>query len=242
MDASLGKRVVGVPTASSIIGHLVPRAGQQLAGLLGDRVPHLAHEGPDPLDLGAEPVVVFAQPVIVSLQLLYLLGERLQRCHHVLARRPRHFRSAPTRWRTGPAAHRLPPRDRSASAPRSPAAYHRRPWGRRYRPRSGVRPQRRGRDPRPSRLTARSLRSLLMVSRASVIHCPSLLLPGLSACPPSTSSKVIPCISREDSEQEPDHRPALCRSPSANSDRPLLYPSGGSSGAGGLLPWPSPGP
>jgi hypothetical protein len=105
------------------------------------------------------------------------------------------------------------------SAPRSPAACHRRPWGRRYRPRSGVRPQRRGRDPRPSRLTARSLRSLLMVSRASVIHCPPLLLLGLSACPPSTSSKVIPCIFREDCEQESDHRPGAL-SVSVREQRP----------------------
>jgi hypothetical protein len=80
-------------------------------------------------------------------------------------------------------------------------------------------------------------------SRASVTHCPPVLLPGLPACPPSTSSKIIPCISREGSEQEPDRRPALCRSPSASSDRPLHFcPSGGSSGAGSLLPWSSPWP
>ena len=34
-------------------------------------------------------------------------------------------------------------------------------------------------------------------SRAYVIYCLPLLLPGLSACPSSTSSKIIPCISRE---------------------------------------------
>src|SRR5437763_6684832 len=33
-------------------------------------------------------------------------------------------------------------------------------------------------------------------SRAYVTHCPPLLSPGLSACPPSTSSKLIPHISR----------------------------------------------
>jgi hypothetical protein len=69
-------------------------------------------------------------------------------------------------------------------------------------------------------------------SRASVTHCPPLLLPGLPARPPSTSSKIIPCISREGSEQEPDRRPALCRSPSASSDRPFHFcPSGGSRAA-----------
>jgi hypothetical protein len=35
-----------------------------------------------------------------------------------------------------------------------------------------------------------------MVSRGYVVHCPPLLLPGRSACPPSTSSKIIPHISR----------------------------------------------
>ena len=64
---------------------LVPGAGQQLAGLLGDRAADLPHQGPDPRDLGAEPVIVLAQPVVVSLKLRYLPGERLQRCHDVLA-------------------------------------------------------------------------------------------------------------------------------------------------------------
>jgi hypothetical protein len=65
---------------------LVPGAGQQLAGLLGDRAADLPHQGPDPRDLGAELVIVLAQPVVVSLKLRYLLGERLQRCRDVLAR------------------------------------------------------------------------------------------------------------------------------------------------------------
>jgi hypothetical protein len=65
---------------------LVPGAGQQLAGLLGDRAAGLPHQGPDPRDLGAEPVIVLAQPVVVSLKLRYLPGERLQRCRDVLAR------------------------------------------------------------------------------------------------------------------------------------------------------------
>ena len=37
-------------------------------------------------------------------------------------------------------------------------------------------------------------------SRAYVIYYPSLLLPGLSACPSATSSKIIPRISREVSD------------------------------------------
>ncbi len=65
---------------------LFPGAGQQLAGLPGDCPAGLAHQGPDALDLGAEPVIVPAQPVVVCLKLSYLLGERLQRCHDVLAR------------------------------------------------------------------------------------------------------------------------------------------------------------
>jgi hypothetical protein len=37
-------------------------------------------------------------------------------------------------------------------------------------------------------------------SRAYVIHYPPLLLPGLSACSPTTSSKIIPRMSREASD------------------------------------------
>jgi hypothetical protein len=37
-------------------------------------------------------------------------------------------------------------------------------------------------------------------SRAYVLHCLPLLLPGLSACPPATSSKIIPCMSRKDGD------------------------------------------
>jgi len=37
-------------------------------------------------------------------------------------------------------------------------------------------------------------------SRAYVIRCPPPLLPGFSACPPSGSSKIIPCMSREDGD------------------------------------------
>ena len=58
---------------------LVLGAGQQLAGLLGDRFADLAHQGPNPRDLGVEPVIVVAQPVVVGLKLRYVLGERLQR-------------------------------------------------------------------------------------------------------------------------------------------------------------------
>jgi len=38
---------------------------------------------------------------------------------------------------------------------------------------------------------------VVRLSRAYVIYCPPLLLPGLSPCPSSTSAKIIPCISRE---------------------------------------------
>jgi hypothetical protein len=67
---------------------LVPGAGQQLAGVPGDCPADLAHEGPEALDLGAEPVIVPAQPVGIGLKLSYLLGQRLKRCHDVLARLP----------------------------------------------------------------------------------------------------------------------------------------------------------
>src|SRR5260370_2310565 len=40
------------------------------------------------------------------------------------------------------------------------------------------------------------------VSRAYVIHCPPLFPPGLLACPPSASPKIIPWISREDTSSQ----------------------------------------
>jgi hypothetical protein len=68
------------------VARFVPGAGQQLAGAAGDFSAGLAHQGPEPPGLGAEPVLVPAQPVVVGLKLSYLLGQRLQRCHDVLAR------------------------------------------------------------------------------------------------------------------------------------------------------------
>ncbi len=50
----------GPGTAVAVAAALVPGAGQQLAGLPGDRAADLPHQGPDPRDLGAEPVIVFA--------------------------------------------------------------------------------------------------------------------------------------------------------------------------------------
>ena len=82
MPSSAGTTVAGF----RCVALSVPGAGQQLAGAAGDFCAGLAHEGPEPLGLGAQPVIVPAQPVVVCLKLSYLMGQRLQRCHDVLAR------------------------------------------------------------------------------------------------------------------------------------------------------------
>ena len=72
----------------------------------GDCPADLAHQGPDALHLGAQPVIVPAQPVVVCLKLSYLMGERLQRGHDVLARLVCQFLGLPAwcgfaGWRCG---------------------------------------------------------------------------------------------------------------------------------------------
>ncbi len=61
----------------------------------GDFSVGLAHESPEALGLGAQPVIVPAQPVVVCLKLSYLMGQRPQRCHDVLARLVCQLRSLP---------------------------------------------------------------------------------------------------------------------------------------------------
>ena len=78
-------------------------------------------------------------------------------------------------------------------------------------------------------------------SRAYAIHRPPLLLPGLSEGPPSAPSKIIPCISREDSDRprRPGLAPTWATSESARCAR-VGHPSSercslGSQGPGRAL-------